>query len=241
MVHGVWAHNTLMRLAILGVCQGQNVVGVHHMEATGTQEGVFTDDESRRSWADGIAADWNTNCKSAWLGAHTSDYTLLSLQSQVLERPTLYEHKLTPTDRTPSSPVVGTIGAPADDMTTSVVIKWRSTLAGKSHRGRSYIGPLSDTQSDQGRLVTAQTTLYTAYLNVMISRYTGASPLFVGANLTIYSRPYDTGDYQYVRRGPSGLEIVTPPDYAGNSTFVTNGALDSILRTQRRRQIGVGA
>src|SRR5262245_5609621 len=122
MAHGPWGARALARLSIIGSCQGQAIVGVHHFEAPGTVDIPPLSDAAAQSWADSIASDWNTNCKAAWLGAHTNDYTLLNLQSQVLERNGQINHVLTPTDRTPSSPVVGTIGAPADDMTTAIVL-----------------------------------------------------------------------------------------------------------------------
>ena len=75
----------------------------------------------------------------------------------------------------------------------------------------------------------------------MVNRYTGAGASAGKWNLTIYSRPYNQGEYQYTVRDSTGLRVVSPPDYAGNSTFVTVGAVDNIGRVQRRREIGVGS
>ncbi len=241
MAHAPWGHNTLMRLAVQGVCQGQSIVAVHHFEAPGAVDSTLVTDALARSWAASVATDWHSNCKSAWLAPHTADYTLLNVQSQVLQRPGQRDHVLSPTDLTPTVPIVGGIAGTADDLTTAGVIRWRTDIAGKSHRGRTYIGPLGDVQTDVGRIATGSQAAFTAYATVMINRYTGASPIFTGANLTIYSRPYDSGEYRYVKGSGAAMEIVVPPDYDGNSTFVIGGSLDPVARTQRRRQIGVGS
>jgi hypothetical protein len=60
-------------------------------------------------------------------------------------------------------------------------------------------------------------------------------------NLTIYSRPYDNPHGDYVKRVGGTLTVVSKPDYAGNSNFVIAHSVDGILRSQRRRQVGVGA
>ena len=241
MAHAAWSHRTLARLALLGTCQGQSIVSVYHFEATPVRDPTLTSDTIARQWADDVAEDWETNCKAAWLAIHTADYSLINIQSQVLQRPSQVDRALTPTDRTPGTPVVGAITGPVDDMTTAVVIKWRSDVAGKAHRGRTYVGPLSDAMADAGRLASGYVAGFTAYITVMQNRYTGASALFSDANLTIYSRPYNSGEYRYVKGSGPSMQIVIPPDYNGDSTNVIGGNVDLVLRTQRRRQLGVGS
>jgi hypothetical protein len=59
--------------------------------------------------------------------------------------------------------------------------------------------------------------------------------------LTVYSRPYNHLDYGYVTGSGPNRVFFYPPDYAGNSTNIIGYSVDSILRSQRRREIGVGS
>jgi hypothetical protein len=241
MAHAAWAKRTIARLSIIGQCQSQKVVAVHHFQATTAREASMTDDAAAVTWAQTIATAWLANCKASYLAAHTQDFTLLNVQSQVLERPANVDHRLTAVDNTPTGGVVGTIGANAEDMVSAVVLKWSTTLAGKSHRGRTYIGPLSATQMDAGLLVAGQVPLYTAVVTALLGQFGPAGAQVIDTRLTIYSRPYNKFEYGYVKGSGADRAWFWPEDYNGDATDVTAGAVDTVLRSQRRRQIGVGS
>jgi len=241
VVHGNWAHNSLIQLTLLGRCQLQQIVNVHHYEVSAAVEATLLTDTLANTQAGALADDWIANLKTTWLGCHTSDYFLDSVNAQVLERPGTYNHKLTAQERPLSTGNQGTLASAADDMTTAAVARWRTPIAGKSHRGRSYIGPLADSEVNAGLLTVDITTPLQAYLTAFLNRYTGTGAVYTSGSMTIYSKPYNTGEYQYVKRVGGVLTVVTPPDYAGNSTFITAAAIDPRARVQRRREIGVGS
>ena len=76
----------------------------------------------------------------------------------------------------------------------------------------------------------------------------GKSSIFnalAGSNLafrlTIYSRPYNHLEYGYATGHNPSRTWYYPPDYDGDSTNVIAGTVDPTIRTQRRRQLGVGS
>ncbi len=241
MVHANWGHNTLIQLTLLGRCQLQQIVNVHHFEASAVEEATLLADSTANASAGSLADDWIANLKTLWLACHTNDYTLEKVTTQVLERPGLFEHKLTQQERPLAAANVGSIPRPADDMSTSVVLKWRTPIAGKSHRGRTFIGPIDHDSSNLGLVQDPELSAVPAYGAAMITRYTGVGTSAARWPMTIYSKPFNTGSYQYVRRIGGTLTVISPPDYAGNSTFITAQAMDPILRVQRRRELGVGS
>lgn len=243
MVHGNWTKNTIFKLGLIGRCQGQAIISNHYFEATGAKEALLIDDTVAQAAGDTLAADWRTNLRAAWLACHTNDYFLDRIDAQVVERPGNFEHRLLATSDTTGAPAVGTIAAPADDLATSAVIRWRSTLAGKHHRGRTYVGPLYDVGVAAGMVSDAPLIAsLNAYGAAMIARYTGAGAgVIAGYNLTVYSRPYSAPDGAYTKRVGGVLTVVNnTTDYDGDSTFISTYALDLVAREQRRREVGVG-
>jgi hypothetical protein len=242
MVHAAWSHNTIFSMALVGVSQSQSIVNVLHFEATAAQEALYLSDAGAQ--ADGLvlAADWVTNCLATWRLMHPNYYTLSKLSVQVLERPGLVNHKLVATDYTTGLPVVGNsaLGSTSGSQTDCADIKWRSLLAGKSRRGRTYVGPLSDEMNAAGLLAAGQVTACDNWITAM-ARYRSGGADAAAHRHTIYSRPYNTGQYQYTKRVGGVLTVVTPPDYAGDSNFVVGGTTDTLTRVQRRREIGVGS
>jgi hypothetical protein len=161
---------------------------------------------------------------------------------QVLERPGQISHKLVATDYTTGLPAAGNsaLGSTGGSQTDCADIKWRSLLAGKSRRGRTYVGGLSDEMSSNGLLVAGHITACDAWITAM-GRYRSGGADATAHRHTIYSRPYSLGQYQYTKRVGGNLTVVTPPDYNGDSNFVVGGTTDSVVRVQRRREIGVGS
>lgn len=247
VVHGPWVPNTLVQLSIIGSCQGQAIVNVHHFEASAGTEATLLSDTLAQTYALNLGNDWLTNEKVTWLALHTSDYSLTRLQVQVLERPGNVNHRLVPQDITTGLPSPGSLVEASDELSTCGVAKWKSVTAGRSHRGRTYIGPIAGSRITGGVLDASIKGNIDTYVSNMINRYTGlGAGAAAGYVFTIYSRPYSntgvtTPEYQYTRRGPAGLTIVTPPDYAGQSSFVVSGSTDTVARVQRRREIGVGS
>ena len=242
MPHGNWGHRTICQLSIIGSAFGQQFVNVHHFEASSAMEGDIGSDQDAQAEGAQLATGWITAQKAAYLGCVSTDYGMVMVRAQILERPGQREHRLTPSE-IPSSGA-GTGGqalGPSEDTSVCGVVRWRTPQAGKSFRGRNYFGPIAAAWRTNGLLATAGVTALTAYKDAMISGYGATTPPGVGWVMTVYSRPYDQGEYGYVVGSGAQREMHFPPDYNGNSTNVTLGAIDPVLRSQRRRQIGVGA
>jgi hypothetical protein len=231
-------------LAAIGTCQGQSIVNVWHFRAPAANEAAFASDADRITWATGLATDWRTNVRASYLGIHTTDYSLLEIRTQVLETPGQFERRLTAVSDTTGAPSAGTIGASIDDMTTAVVVKWRTAIASRHTRGRSYYGPVEQGSTDVGKLVAASAldNALTTHLTAMSRYINGAAGVVAGFEQVVYSRPYSAPKGAYTRRVGGVLTIVnSATDFDGMATPVTAASKDTILRTQRRREIGVGS
>jgi hypothetical protein len=243
IVHGNWTKNTLFQLAILGRCQGQAIVNVFHYEVTGVQEALLLSDAQAVTRAAAMADDFRLNCLTAWRNAHTSDYSVLALRSQVLERPGNYEHRLIAQDNTTGMPAAGNLAPVADDLTTAAVVRWRSLSANRHGRGRTYVGPLEQGSTDVGTIAGAYIATLTTWADLMITRYTGVGVgEGVNSKLTVYNRPYDSPDGAYTRRIAGVLTVVNDNHaYDGDSNNIVSHAIDATARVQRRRELGVGS
>jgi len=227
-----------MQLVLRGRVAGQDVVNVHHFEATAAQELLLTSDTDAQAWADAVKAGWLSAHQTRFRACHPNDWLLNEVVAQVLERPSLLEHKLTETTSTPGS--AGTVGAGSGSLSSAAVIKWTSAVAGKHHRGRTFIGPIPTGFVLDGALVSTLITPLDAYRTNLVTSYSGATPSD-GALLTIYSRPLDAGEQQWTVRIGGSLVVRANVDYDGNSSNVTGSATDPIARSQRRREVGVGS
>jgi hypothetical protein len=236
-----WPHRTIFQITILGRCEGQSIVNTLHFEATAVQEALYLDDALAQADAGALVDDWLANMMTPWRAVHGNSYTVAQVNCQVLERPGTFRHKLTTVERPLSSANAGTINeALGRNLTASVVTRWRTPVAGKSHRGRMYIGPIPADLVSSGTMSGSTFTTYKAFGDAQVARYVGTASPASKWQQTIYSRPYNEGEYQYATRNGGPLHVVTPPDYAGNSTNVTTAVTDNIFRVQRRREIGVG-
>lgn len=246
MVHAAWSHNTMAELVLIGIGGGSaQIVNVHCFEASAVEEALFLNDGLANTSAIALRDDWIANLKPTWLACHNGaadGYALGTVGVQIVERPGLVSHRLGRQDSILTSGNLGTDTSaacmPAED---AAVIRWKSLVATRHARGRTYVAPISvSTTSTHGNISPAQVTALDAYAAALRTRYkpTGAHDSW---NLTVYSRPYDNPHGDYVKRVGGALTVVSKPDYAGNSNFVIAHAVDNIIRSQRRRQVGVGA
>jgi len=105
----------------------------------------------------------------------------------------------------------------AEALPTSLVIKWVTAVGGRSGRGRSYLGPLSSAQGEDGVIAGTTVTQAGDYVARMLEVFNPAGAL------------YD-GHWTFV--------IWSPTLSVANN--VTGGIPRNLFKTQRRRQIGVG-
>jgi len=241
MPHGPWTKNLLYQLTLIGVCDTAQIVNVHHYEASNASDGLLTNDAARSNSAGLLADDWIANLKTAWLTMHPPEYTLQMVKAQVLEVKGETNRKLSQVERAQTTSNIGLAAAASEVTHVAAVIRWRTPVAGKSSRGRTYVGPLPSNWMSSGVLTAPATTAITAYGTAMRTRYTFAGTPATAYLLTIYSKPYNHQEYGYPTGHNPTRTWYYPPDYDGNSTNVTEFQVDPILRVQRRREVGVGS
>lgn len=235
-----WTHRTLYQLNIIGQSLACQIVNVFHFEATTVEEATLVSDDVALASADALADDWLTNGKGSWTTVHGPDYKIDMVSCQVVERPGLFRHRLTTVEKPQTTANVGIASSDAESPFTAFLLRWRTPVAGKSHRGRTYVGPVPQTWIVDGQVAAANRATCAGVGTTYVNRW-GVSGASARWKLTVYSRPYNEGEYQYATRKTGSLTVTTPPDYAGNSTNVTASQFDPILRVQRRREVGVGA
>jgi hypothetical protein len=236
-----WTHRTLFQLVIAGDSLGNQVVNVLHFEASTVKETSYATDQDAINDAGALADDWVTGMMATWRPAHGSEYAVRLITCQVLERPGNFRHRLSPVERPLTTNNNGTANVAAVNPSVSSVLRWRTPIAGKSHRGRMYLGPIPSDWQTNGRLHAIAQGPIGNFGTAHLARYGVGGSQANSWVQTVYSRPYNEGEYQYATRKGGTLHIVTPVDYAGNSTNVTTYVLDTILRVQRRREVGVGS
>lgn len=249
MVHGVWGHRTVCALILHGKALGQDIVNVHHFEAQVAAELLMVSDGIAQTKANDLRDDWIAQVKTEWLACHPAVYDLVNVGVQVLERPGLYEHRLSEQMGVVGATHLGNadtvaFGSIPDALQVAAEIKWRSLVSSRRARGRTYAGPILEAMTDAATtlLTTAAQTVFNAYATEMLNRYEETSGVSAaGWDFTIYNRPYDNGDYGYVKRVAGVRQFFYPPDYAGDVNHILTGVVDSTPRTQRRREIGVGS
>jgi hypothetical protein len=235
-----WQHNTIVQLSLVGEALANQIVNVFHFQLSEVRESGMVNDEEAITESGEIADHWISNMKSAWLAVHADEYILRMVTAQVVERPGNFRHRLSPVERPQTTANVGTNAGAVGSLAASAVLRWRTPQAGKSHRGRTYVGPLTTPWQTDGKLATVAVTALQNFQTTWLNMYRQGGTTTVEWVHTIYSRPYNTGEYEYASRKTGRLAVVSPPDYAGNATNVTTGSVDPVLRVQRRRELGVG-
>lgn len=230
-----------MALTVIGQALSAQIVAVHHFQASAVMEGTLINDGLAQQEAEDLAVAWIAGQKAAYLACVASNYTMIMVRAQVIERPGNWRHRLTPTELSTSGTGTGNSASPASEAQTAAVLRWRTALAGKKFRGRTYLGPLPDGWQSAGQVAAGGQAAATAYKTAMLTAYGDAATPAPTWVLTIYSKPFNKGEYGYPKGQNPNREWFYPEEYAGAATNVTTGAVDPILRAQRRRQIGVGS
>lgn len=121
-------------------------------------------------------------------------------------------------------PVVGSRGGGVTNNTLAIVITKRTGTAGKSHRGRMYIGGFSGDDQNVNFVSSGGITHFTTFINDVMAMY-GPSGTDAHLQLGLYSRSIGGSSPFTV----AGWQPVTRLD------------LQTVIGNQRRRRFGVGA
>jgi len=206
------SYNDIYRMRVWGRLHGQAVCNVFHFKEVTVNPA---------STAVQLATDFNAQMSTTWRarGASTNGPTVefLEVQRIVPYGDTPYLHTWTGT-------AVGT--APGTCYTGSIaeVVTWWTGQAGRRKRGRSYLCGAIGNDINAGQWTSTQTTRTQAWVTAFLARY-AVFPLPTTWNVGVWSRAI---------AGPF------PPYNTDAFAPIQSATIRTVIRNQRRRQIGVG-
>lgn len=204
-------------LAIKAVCLSQQIVAIHHVRA-----------ESAGDHSTTIPTAWNTTAKGAWLAQLPAAYSL-----QVLACRQINPVGPVGVEFTPTGTIVGTTVTQPSTLVACGVIKWTTSYVGRSRRGRTFYGPLGGDQYTGGNLIAGVRTNIQAYVTALLGLWGTGGSDSANNRLVVWSRTIA----ENISQSP-------PPaigDPASAAAYIMAGSAQSIVRTQRRRELGVGS
>jgi hypothetical protein len=237
--HPAWPNTlpSVARVAFIGHVGTTQIVNVLHFGI-----GAPTTDAAEQTALQTLLTSIDANVRAPYLAGKTSDYTLDVIRGQALHRAGVTHLHLAPIDQTPTT-TVGAIGSSYASLTDCIVLKEKTILGGKHHRGRLYIGPLSNASGLVGGMLTDATHKgYHNQLVTALNTYKFGGTHYADGQLGVYSRPLHAGEQQWpVRVGGTLTVRSNAAAYAGDFTEVTSLLFDWTLRELHRRELGVGS
>lgn len=170
--------------------------------------------------ATGLATDFDTNLVATFAAAVAADVSYESITVEAVAPPTLAT-----IERDISPDVAGTQVGEALPPANAAVFSLRTPNKGRRYRGRFYLSGIERTFGNAGQVDGAGLTALQALATALDARY--------GVGGT-------SADYRMVVHSPEDL-TAEPPRVGTITTDVTSIVVDPVIRTQRRRQIGVGS
>jgi hypothetical protein len=204
------AFNDILRLRIHARLHGGEVINVLH----------FVDDlGAAGDNSQQLANDFRTNMDTTLRGRATGDMTFEFIEVVKIvpygEGPTL---SLWPAN------TVGTVVGTAPTGSIAEVVTLYTAKVGRRYRGRMYLAGIVGSGMSAGSFVTTQSNRTQAFITALLGRYV-AIPGGGQFRLGIWSR---------LNAGPD------PPWPTSAFTRVTSATVRTVIRNQRRRQLGVG-
>jgi len=236
--HAPWGFGTLWELSLKGHYLQQLHVMTHHFEAIAANEGQFPDDASKIAQGSIIIDAWEAACLSQFRSMKNVSFVLTDATCQVLQVRGFSDHRLVGVQKNYNLGGTAPVGAAGQPGTLAGIIRWTTNIAGRSHRGRSYVGGMPAEWTVNGGLDTNGQTALNNYANAMVGTFKPPGPNSASAFFTIYSRPYKYSAWTFWADGTLNVHEAGP--YDGNSTGVLNHQIDTVARVQRRRELGVG-
>jgi hypothetical protein len=179
----------------------------------------FVDDFGVAGGAGHLAADIRDNLGTTMRARATSDVTF-----EFVEATKIVPYGAGPETASWPANTVGTTAGNSATGTMCEVITVYTASIGRRHRGRMYLAGIGQTAATGGSIVAAQTTKTQAFATAMANRYIA----MVGQN------QYRFGVWSKTIAGPD------PPWSTDAFTRATSLTVRTLVRNQRRRQVGVG-
>lgn len=237
--HPAWgAFPAVGQVALIGHVGASQFVNTQHFSMT-----AGIDPATSATALSALLVDWNTSVRPAFLAALPSDYVLDTIRGTIVAVAGLAHPSFASVDQVPTT-TAGTFGpTAAGAFADAMVIKMRTALGGKHHRGRNYFGPLPQgNQFLDGKLANATLiSAINAYI-VALNRYLPTGAAVANFQMCVFHRPVHAGGRQWAVRVGGALTVRSNPTAeAGEATPVNQLVLDLVGRELRRREFGVGA
>lgn len=170
----------IFRLSVIcgNAADGSEYINVHHYQQQ-------TADIGSEPGSD-LADAWEATIPALYTPLMSNITALTRLEVRQVGVPTyVYERTLS-----------GYVGGNADNLlppTTAPLISWRTGLAGRSYRGRTYMFPTTEVHNDRGLVLTTYSTSWEDWADAMISIGDGVTTpqYFLGIyspTLTVFNR-----------------------------------------------------
>lgn len=207
------AAGDVFRIAVTGGLNAQSIVNVFHYKQT-------TPNTSGLSNVESLARAFATNFQDPYINAASLDASWGVIESRTFNPPAVplegFDLGVT---------WVGGGEDPACPPTVAVVIRKKTSFLGRKYRGRNYFAGIQTTNVFEGRVTVAGIAPWEALRDAMaatIVHTVAGSPSFAPCIAAL------------------DASVVVAPVGVRN-TVITSCFLDTVLRSQRRREIGVGA
>ena len=207
------AAGDVVRLTIRGTYQGSNVMFGHHFRAKVAGIAYST-----------LAAAYESGIVPLITAATSAECTWLEIMVAGTKVGADETHK-----RPLPAATIGTVTGDGLPGQNSMLVSVHTGTAGKRYRGRFYVPGVSETSQVGGRVIAPQLTALNALAEGLQTQFTGTG----NANwaLTVYSPE----SKEPKPKPPPKLKIGT------FDTLANDLIGDSLIVTQRRRRLGVGA
>lgn len=194
----------IVQLVVQGEIEGQQTNNVLHYKVMESAGAGATMTEFFTAWAAINQADW--------LDAVSAEWEMISLRGQVV-----LPVKLDPVIELTAGATVGTIAGDSLPSMNAAVLSWRTGIASRKKRGRTYIAGIPESGTTKSVLTAAQIGLLTNLKDDLITEVVAGA----GGN---------TANLRLIVRSLTG----------GGETVITTGEVRSTVYTQRRRILGRG-
>lgn len=203
----------IFRLAHVGGYLGQSLVNVHHYRQTTANSSGMGEPES-------LARAFNLSIVPALALLLTDHVSWGAIEARTFNAPGV---PITGYDLTLSSTgAIDNVGCPP---TVAIVVRKKTGFLGRKYRGRSFFAGMPIADIDSGKIAPGKIADWQDFADTLATPITwslGGSPTFTPVIAAL-----------------DGSVIVAPVGVRWNT--VTSCLVDDILRSQRRREIGVGS
>lgn len=165
-----------------------------------------------------LITEWRSSMETSWRGIIAAGLTITAYRTSRVVPAGDARSELFPTSNNTST------GSGAVQATqVAALASWQTARAGRSYRGRTYLGPVPGTFAAGSTIIAAGTTAYAAFVAAMLGAFgpAGSSTNFV---------------FAIISRVQAGTELTQPI-----ATPVVSGTVRNVLATQRRRRLGIGS